>query len=310
MSLSSPQERSEPVNSLKAGRFDTSELRLQHGALRQSATFEDRGVLNLAGDELLQFVYRMRQQWKPCTPPKGAKPFRSAFSFNDSDLDRASSGTDERTAMSWFSINSPTRPWLLNQRPWGRWTEDLYCISFCIYCEASNFMSSKLAMADFLTSCLFNDIIEDTGSPAMALQSFLTMALQKEYYSYLPAFNEITNISTKSSTSRLAPHSQTGYWSVMGLLLLHVFVCSSSVFLFITRTQYSYLGNSWMAFSQIAVSQEVQTVPSRSALKTDKDVKHESGDQKGIYHVAADEQSGVKLRQVEVASSKARRRLL
>jgi len=162
-------------------------------------------------------------------------------------------------ANHWFGSDiSPSRPWLIDEA-FGT-NSDLFSTSliFCMYCSCDG-LACTSQFPNLWDACLFNDIIDDTGSPALALQSYLTSALQRLYYSHLPFFKEKGNASTSSFVNRLAPTSRKGYWVVMGLIGIHIVVCLITIILF-RRTKYSYLGNAWTTFAQIANSKEAQDI--------------------------------------------------
>jgi hypothetical protein len=141
---------------------------------------------------------------------------------------------------------------------------------FCVYCSVQ--AHSNASIVSTTHSSIFNDALIDTGSPALALQAYLTTALRTAYYSWLPLFDAKANATTISYVDRLAPVSWRGYWIVMGMISTHITVCGITAFFFLTRTKFSLLGNIWAAFAQVTHTKQAQLVLQDATMRTDKEV--------------------------------------
>lgn len=262
MSASFP--RKEPASGFVGhpiGRFNTTIMRLQLGASNNVTSLQERGILNLNGDQFRALMSNKQSQWSPWVPPPNSNDYNSSAHYPRPAEDEISPSFE--TAMAWFGNDSGTRPWILNSRVM---TQRSPSTTLCIYCEAD-------LMADMLLSCLFNDILAETGSPALALQAYHTVTLSRAYYAYLPTFWEYGIVTMSSFSGRLSPKFYRGYWSVVGLIILHCVSCSVITMLFFRKTKYSHLGNSWLAFAQMAQSKSIQEVISGNTLVTDKMIK-------------------------------------
>jgi len=60
---------------------------------------------------------------------------------------------------------------------------------------------------DIIKASVFNDVLEDTNSPARALQTQLTSLIRMAYYSWLPLFDAKAEVTAASFVTPLAPVS-------------------------------------------------------------------------------------------------------
>ncbi|KAF2006194.1 hypothetical protein P154DRAFT_559322 [Amniculicola lignicola CBS 123094] len=185
-------------------------------------------------------------------------------------------------------------PWVIESVARGMVMNN--ALHFCMSCHLSEggFVSP-------LHTSIVQDILLDTGSPALALQAFLTAMLRSAYYAGVPMFDININATTTSLVDRLAPVSQQGYWIVIGCLLAHVIVYFTSGIIFFKQTKFSLLDNTWSAFAQIANSKdaEVQSILKDTTLKSDteiaRELKRAGGMRKRYKIVAAADDGGAEL---------------
>lgn len=128
---------------------------------------------------------------------------------------------------------------------------------YCLYCGHKD-------KVNIIQATIFNHILQDTDSPALALQAQLTMILRMAYYAWLPLFDTSSDVTTVQTVPRPVPVSTRGFWAVMGILYAHTTLCVIIAAMFLAQTEYSLLGNAWSAFSQVANAKEV-----RRLLETD-----------------------------------------
>jgi hypothetical protein len=115
-------------------------------------------------------------------------------------------------------------------------------------------------MVNILQAAIFNNTLAETDSPAYAVQAQLTTLLRLAYYAWLPPFDVESNVTTASFSSVLAPVSKRGFWAVMGLVVAHIGITVIVVILFLARTKFSFLGNPWTAFAQVAKAEDCQAL--------------------------------------------------
>jgi hypothetical protein len=124
-----------------------------------------------------------------------------------------------------------------------------------------------------LHTSLFNNILSDTDSPALALQAYFTSIARSVYYTWLPFFDSKGNATIIYYDNHQAPDSKFGFWMVTGYLTVHFFLVATITVKFFTRTKVSLIGETWPAFAQVAGFQEVQAVvQAAAAFWTDKEV--------------------------------------
>ncbi|KAF2680708.1 hypothetical protein K458DRAFT_434273 [Lentithecium fluviatile CBS 122367] len=292
--LTSSKPRKEPTTSSRLDRtgFDTTSVRQQLGAVSVPGKLEERGILELSGEGLLEAVRKKRSGW---TCPNLAALINSTLP----------NGTWNRPQWDYKSDwgRMPTFSWVTQTvldsmlPPTGQF--------FCLYCMSmSNSISEPPASP--IHSSIFNDALTDTRSPARALQAYLTTVLRQAYYSWLPLFNAQTTTITISYVDRLAPISRRGYWTVMGILATHIVVCGITTYLFFSRTRHSLLGNVWAAYAQVTQTEQAQTLLRDGTIMSDREVLRVLKSQDGAlkrYRVAVDKDNEATLAPVSRAKS-------
>ncbi|KAF2690850.1 hypothetical protein K458DRAFT_382426 [Lentithecium fluviatile CBS 122367] len=274
VTLSKGAYRREPVVGVKAKNegFDTTEVRKQLAAGLGNATLEERGVFQLSGEDLLKAVAEKHFELSPLDPSYGINDALSFPVYQQSEI--------------------PTLPWVFGAvtTAWHTFT-----LHFCLYCEP---IANEARTASTLHSSIFNEALQDTGSPAIALQAHLTTVLRQAYYTWLPLFDTSANATTVSYVERLAPVSRRGFLAVMGILATHVLVCGITTYLFLKKTKYSLLGNIWASFAQVTQTEQAQVLLKDGAMRTNKEVLRvlrREGNGKMRYRVAFDREEGVTL---------------
>jgi hypothetical protein len=229
--------------------FDTTQVRKQLGAMRNRLNPQDRGILRLDGETLLRDIRSLSQKWTP--------------SWGDYD------GDFDDHDYNWF--HKATYPWLIRQVL----SYPNLNAPFCFLC-ANKVGKTTAAKNDSVTqtsvnvvqTALFNDIIGNTDSPALALQAQLTTLLRMAYYDWLPQFNANSGFSSLSFQSSLVPSGHKGYYSVMSIIILHFFIIAMISLSFFMQTKHSLLDNAWQTILQVA--QSPRTAEVLSTMDTDK----------------------------------------
>ncbi|KAH8781921.1 hypothetical protein BGZ57DRAFT_285238 [Hyaloscypha finlandica] len=119
---------------------------------------------------------------------------------------------------------------------------------------------------------IFQDIIQKTSNPALALQTLLTILTQMAFYDFLPQFD--VNLPAQFSLSTIVniPHQWKGFGTMVAVLAVHLFVLSLTALLFFLNTKHSLLGNSWQAVAQV-VSERTRPILNQSFDMTDREVE-------------------------------------
>jgi hypothetical protein len=147
---------------------------------------------------------------------------------------------------------------------------------------------------------LFNDILETTDSPALALQAYTGNVIRMMYYIWLPIFDVPGEALTTYWGQRQIPGAGWGFWSVMVILSVHTVACVTVDIFLITCTRYSLLGNAWAALAQVASMEDAQAMMSDGTLRPDREVARMvkgAGTDNALYKVQTSVQDdGVRLR--------------
>ncbi|RGP81452.1 hypothetical protein FLONG3_597 [Fusarium longipes] len=108
-------------------------------------------------------------------------------------------------------------------------------------------------------AAVVQNIIQQTGDPAQAVQALVFRFYQMLYYDWLPNYNPTRQVTTINAKSVLIPEQWTGLIVVLIIIVVHFVVTAATMYLFARRTTSSLLGNAWQAVSQM-MSPETQDV--------------------------------------------------
>ncbi|KAK0707763.1 hypothetical protein B0H67DRAFT_556394 [Lasiosphaeris hirsuta] len=119
---------------------------------------------------------------------------------------------------------------------------------------------------------LFLDALRETGSPARALQSWITTMTRQRFYDSLPRFTSGSEARYARSAVVFVPARWTGFGVVIGVLVAHLLVVGVVTAWYLRVTRHTMLGNSWLAVAQV-VSEATLPVLWRVDGKGDREVK-------------------------------------
>jgi hypothetical protein len=108
-------------------------------------------------------------------------------------------------------------------------------------------------------AAVVQNIIQQTGDPAQAMQTLVFRFYQMLYYDWLPNYKPTHEVTTINAKEVLIPEQWTGLIVVLFIIIVHFIVTAATMYLFAQRTTSSLLGNAWQAVSQM-VSPETQDV--------------------------------------------------
>lgn len=215
--------------------FDTSLIRQMYGATEKHYTLEDRRLLHLAN----------KANWTLSSV--GEKWGISTEDFIWDTLGRY----DYAQAHSFF----PDEAW---------------------YHVGRTTMFTSGGLADYSVhrshAVIFQDIIQETKNPALAVQTITTILLQMAYYDFLNEYDVAAPSKWQRSKLLNIPKQWKAFGVILGLLVVHFTLVITAVRLFLARTEMSLLGNAWQAVSQV-VSADTAGVLHEGATTTDKEVK-------------------------------------
>ena len=123
----------------------------------------------------------------------------------------------------------------------------------------------------FIHGSVFNQIIRDTSSPALALQALLTGLYAQMYYSNAYLFSTRAAGTVWVNVSAVAPVQRLFFSLVVAALATEMLLAICITLVFLSGTRYSSLGNAWQTLLQVA-GQDIDQWVSDSSL-TDKEIK-------------------------------------
>jgi hypothetical protein len=123
-------------------------------------------------------------------------------------------------------------------------------LMFCRGCDGAG------QIVDAQISLLFNDIIENAGRAANALQSYMTILASAVFYKYLGSLDLSQDAGVVAATTAKAPgpcsrHGCAGFVSVVALILVQLVYVAITTALYLKQTRYSRHTNVWHAISQL-----------------------------------------------------------
>jgi hypothetical protein len=105
-------------------------------------------------------------------------------------------------------------------------------------------------------SSLVQTVIQETGSPARALQALQHVIFTNRYYKYLPMFNVGLQQHVSYSVQAIQPVRFRGYVAVMASLGVHLLLVSYILFTFGvlrgTRKTIVSINQVWLVFAQVS----------------------------------------------------------
>ena len=134
---------------------------------------------------------------------------------------------------------------------------------------------------------VFQDIIEETGNVALAMQSLFTILTQRSYYDWLSRFDVAAYSEMQFLESHSVPVRWVGLGIVLGLLLVHIVLLVAITAMLLLMTDRSFLGSSWPAVAQIVAADKEGVLAYASDMTDGQVEKHLSsqGKEKAIYRI-------------------------
>ena len=127
----------------------------------------------------------------------------------------------------------------------------------------------------------FTQAVEDTESPALAVQALNTAVARMLYTRWLPSFTYSKPANVTSLVKSRAPTRAVGYTLVLAIILVQIVLLVIAATMF-RRCQSSMLDNVWMTTAQVAASPEVGDVLARAGTMSDAEVTRHVRGERGI----------------------------
>ncbi|KAK8015488.1 hypothetical protein PG991_008376 [Apiospora marii] len=125
---------------------------------------------------------------------------------------------------------------------------------------------------NFIHRQLFNDVLNSTSDPSLAMQAIFTVFHQMRYFdtSYMWQPRSVASYVIAEDVS--IPVTNRGLIFVVAMALAHVVVLGITLFLFFRRTEATMIGNAWQSVAQ-AVSDDTLPILDQAGDMRDKEVK-------------------------------------
>jgi hypothetical protein len=224
----------------QAQSYDTKKVRRQLEASTAPDSSKDRGVLTLGP----------KSQWQT---------FETIQFSDDKDLQK-----DMELLKTWFFLFS-----LETTLP-----KPMPAMSFHPNNTANSgvILSKREGSAHPTHMSIFQGTLNDTESPALAVQALLARIHQMSYYEELVKQETTAVASTLMSSSASMPMRWTGFIIGTAIILSHLIIVATITAMFIKYTNYSCIGSYWQAVSQV-ISEDTRPVLEQANKMKDNEIK-------------------------------------
>ncbi|KAK3352225.1 hypothetical protein B0T25DRAFT_541442 [Lasiosphaeria hispida] len=117
---------------------------------------------------------------------------------------------------------------------------------------------------------VFQDVMQRTRNPAVAVQSLLTMGTANAYVELQPYFDFVLPVAYSVWAPAFIPTRWRGFGIIAAAVVVHALAVAIVVVLFVRETSSTQLGNSWQAVSQVMDDETRLLIPEAA--------KYESGE--------------------------------
>ncbi|RYO85207.1 hypothetical protein DL766_007004 [Monosporascus sp. MC13-8B] len=162
-------------------------------------------------------------------------------------------------------------------------------LMLCTNCITDIYVPGNIRTVNHRLMAIFMDSLEETNSPALALQAVFTVLTQMAYYHLAPYFDILENGTITITESYYIPARSIGFASVTALLLIHLILVAIAVACFASWSCHTLLSNVWQAFTQAAVVVDENGLYNATTIP-DKDIYRslkEEGRDRETWHLTA-----------------------
>jgi hypothetical protein len=233
VTISSSRNRSEPAPMYDAARnsYNYNRIRSQLGQTDTGAfaydisEFDARGILSLEN----------RSSWVP-------DHSKGDYQFSGQRITETCWITD------FANMAGPIQNSQFDYRAGYEWTGFLWNG----YREPGSWVSVNSIWADPSMIALVQEILQNGGSIAFAMQSIITVLTGVAYYDQLQQFNDVNNVTQTTFNIVTAPVKNRGLIAVTVVLGAYLILILGIILpLFLKGTTVSTLGNAWQAVAQV-----------------------------------------------------------
>lgn len=249
VSLSREARGGDDINSLarQVEKYGTEAMRRQLGATLTPDPFNERGILTL----------EPRSEWRTLPVNKTSSlPLNSTAEALELEAQRAQ-------ARPWYFPRSLTHALLERQGEF-------------IFISNTNPILRRPSEAPMFAHQfhvnLFQDTLNKTNSPALALQAMLARITQMMYYDKISQLNDQRPAVTSFATSIFLPVRWTGFIGAVVIVATHLAIVIAVTILFLKVTTHSLIGGYWQAISQVVTEDTIPILEHTDAME-DKQIK-------------------------------------
>lgn len=140
-------------------------------------------------------------------------------------------------------------------------------IGFCPVCGGPRVFPCNAVLANLMA-----DALDETHSPAVAIQAAMTAQARMEYYSVFNRYMPVELGAKSVFQSVRFPQTWRGFGVVVAIIAAQLLTFLYIAIQFVRHTNYSFLDNVWPTVSQVSESSEIRGVLEVSKAAKDKDV--------------------------------------
>lgn len=196
-------------------------------------------------------------------------------SLSQARLAQKTAGASDISSSS--STSSTSFPAPFNDK-W-RWLQErvddlsFHSILFCPHCPDD---SDGYLRASTILSATFQQTIEETNRPALAVQAAITSVMRTTYYDMIDAFVPNGTATATFLAPFPTPTTRRGFFIVTGIVLAHSLLVFAVLLLFAAQTQNSWIGQVWCTIAQVTNSKDeaVQKALAIGATARDDEIEH------------------------------------
>lgn len=147
-------------------------------------------------------------------------------------------------------------------------------LAICLSCDSAGLEISQMVTVSPLTWQIFNDIVNTTNSPALAIQALTTLVWRMAYYDHITSYSEATQPARVTTFDVVqAPVRKWGFATLMAIIAGNAMIFLFMAFIFLSHTESSFLENAWNNMAQIPRSDNVGPILERATPASDQDVR-------------------------------------
>ncbi|KAG4263622.1 hypothetical protein FPRO03_09929 [Fusarium proliferatum] len=146
-------------------------------------------------------------------------------------------------------------------------------LAICSSCDYVTSQGSKSVTVSPLMWQIFNDIINTTNSPALAIETLATLVWRMAYYDHVTSYSKAVQPAEITTFDLVqAPARKWGFVTLMAIITGNMIIFLVMAFIFLCHTESSFLENAWHTVAQISQSDDVRPILEKATLASDQDI--------------------------------------